>query len=226
MNNHKPLHLLGVLLILTATPFFATAEQNRFYLKADVGGTSSEDVQLREYFGQPIAVNSMIELDPGIRLGLRAGYGITDWLATELETGVTANNIEMITGAVQSDGSLAQVPFLLNLRLHVPDQCRFAPYAGAGVGLASTILTGDDIQIGPLLFEGSAADTVFAWQAFAGVNFAINERLNLGIEYRYFRADPASVDADDFVGLPPPSDRIRLGRSETHSLSVALTLRF
>jgi hypothetical protein len=95
----------------------ALAEQNRFYLKADIGGNSARDVELREFFGEPtLAANSTISLDPGIRLGFRAGYGITDWFAAEVETGVTANNIESISGptVAVADGSLANVPFLLN----------------------------------------------------------------------------------------------------------------
>lgn len=225
--KQKTVSCLAVSAVALVAPLVtASAEGNRFYLKADIGGTSTRDVELREYFGQAIAANSELELDPGVRLGFLAGYGLTDWLAAEVETGVTANSIENITGATRTDGSLAHVPFLLNLKLHVPDKSRFAPYVGAGVGLASTILTADDIQIGPTIFDGSAADTVFAWQAFAGVNFAVNEEISLGVEYRFFRADPATVKADDFIGVPPPSDRIRLGRSETHSLSIALKIRF
>ena len=63
---------LGTTLMLTT----ACAEQNRFYLRADVGGTSTRDVELREFFGQALVPNSEISLEPGIRVGVRAGVAM------------------------------------------------------------------------------------------------------------------------------------------------------
>jgi opacity protein-like surface antigen len=205
----------------------ALAEQNRFYLKADIGGNSARDVELREFFGEPtLAANSTISLDPGIRLGFRAGYGITDWFAAEVETGVTANNIESISGptVAVADGSLANVPFLLNAKLHLPDGYRVSPYIGAGFGVASTVLSGDDIVIGGTSFSGSAADAAFAYQAFAGVRFAINDRMGLSVEYHFLHTGSTSMDADLTVGTL--SDTVKLGRTETHSVSVAFDIQF
>jgi opacity protein-like surface antigen len=231
-TTNRPLRSTALLLTLLATAATVSAEQNRFYLKADMGGTKAEDVSLRDFFGQPIAANSQIELDPGVRIGIHAGYGVTDWFAAEIETGVAANNIDSITGAVEADGSLVNVPLLLNAKLHLPDHYRVSPYIGAGFGLASTILSGDNITIthvsgpaGTTTLDGSTADTVFAYQGFAGVRCAINEDMGLSVEYRYFRAENSSMDAD-YVGTGVPSDRVKLGRQEIHSVSVAFDLRF
>ena len=220
--------------LVTALTVPAVAEQNHFYFKADVGGTKAEDVELRGYFGQPIAANSEITLDPGLRLGLHFGYGLTDWLAAEIETGMSANRIDNITAATQADGSLLQVPLLLNLKLHLPEQSRVSPYVGAGFGVASTVLIGDDITImhpttnppgtGTTTFEGTASDAVFAYQAFAGLSFAVDEYFSVGAEYRFFRGEAASITADSTSGTP--SDRLRLGPTEIHSVSVFCTLRF
>lgn len=205
------------------------AEQNRFYVQADVGGTSASDVELREFFGQPIAANSEISLDPGIRIGIRGGYGLTDWLAAEVETGISANNIDDITGATESSGSIANVPTLLNLRLHVPERYRISPYVGGGFGISSTILSGDDITIthpgGSTTLDGSTADAVFAFQGFGGLRFAINETMGLSIEYRYLHAESSTMDAD-LITAGVPSDRVKLGETETHSVSVAFDWRF
>lgn len=220
-NNLFHLSLtLGTTLLLTT----ASAEQNRFYVRADVGGTSTRDVELREFFGQAIVPNSEISLEPGIRVGVRAGYGLTDWLAAEVETGVSANSVESVSGAIVAEGSLASVPLLLNARLHVPDHERFSPYIGAGFGLATTMLTADDIIIGGTSFNGTTADAVFAYQGFAGVDFAINNHMSIGAEYRYFNAEPSNMTADITVGTP--TDRVKLGRIETHSVTVAFKFRF
>jgi len=204
------------------------AEQNRFYLNADVGGTHARDVELRDFFGQNIAANSTISLDPGIRVAVRAGYGLTDWLAAELETGISANNIDDITGATEANGSIANVPVLLNLRLHAPTHYRVSPYVGAGFGVASTVLDGDDIVLntppGTTRYSGTSADAVFAYQAFAGLRFAINDRMGLSLEYHFLHTEASSLSADLTVG--PVTDRVRLGRTETHSVSVAFDFQF
>ena len=211
----------GISLGLIAT---TQAQQNHFYLKGDIGGTSARDVRLREFFGQAIAPNSNISLDPGIRFGLHAGYGITDWLAGEVETGVMANSIESITGATVTDGSLAHIPLLLNAKFHLPNEYRVSPYVGGGFGLASTILSGDDIIIGGTRFSGTVANAVFAYQAFAGLRVAINDRMGLSVEYHYLHTAASNMRADLTIGTP--SDRIKLGETETHSVSVAFDFRF
>lgn len=214
--------LLGVsLLTLTQS---LQAEENRFYLKADIGGTSASDVRLREFFGEALAPNAELSLDPGVRLGIRAGYGVTDWLAGEIETGVSVNNIESITGATLADGSLANVPFLLNARLHLPEKNRISPYIGGGFGVASTVLSAEDMLIGGTYFDGTVADAVFAYQGFAGLRFAINDQMGLSVEYRYLRTGSSSMEPDLVVGAL--SDRVKLGRTETHSVSVAFDFRF
>jgi OOP family OmpA-OmpF porin len=225
--NHPVRSIALLLALFSATA--ATAEQNRFYLKGDVGGTSAKDVSLRDFFGQPITANSEIELDPGIRFSVHAGYGITDWLAAEIETGVMANDIDSITGAVEADGSLANVPLLLNGKLHLPERYRISPYVGGGFGLSSTILSGDNITIahpgGTTTLDGTTTDVVFAYQGFAGVRFAINDDMGISLEYRYFRAGNANMDAD-LITTGVPSDRVKLGRQELHSVSVAFDLQF
>lgn len=229
--KHSVLSTLGItalgLVLLPAGPVHA--EQNRFYLQADIGGTSASDVKLKEFFGQPIAASSEISLDPGVRFGLRGGYGLTDWLAAEIETGVTANDIDSITRSgvtvQEANGSIANVPLLLNLRLQVPERNRFAPYVGAGFGLASTILSGDDLIVNGVRYSGDSADAVFAWQGFAGLRFAINDHMGLSVEYHYFRAESSTLKAD-MVSPVLPSDRVKLGRTETHSVSVTFDVRF
>jgi len=70
------------------------AEENRFYVQGDIGGNVSSDVHLKEFLGQALAPNTQITLDPGARFAIRGGYGLTDWLAAEVETGMLANDIE------------------------------------------------------------------------------------------------------------------------------------
>jgi len=185
-------------------------------------------VDLKEFFGEALGLNALITLDPGLRLGLRGGYGLTDWLAAEVETGMTVNTIDAIsTGGpvvLDSTGSIMNVPVLFSLRLQVPEKHRLAPYAGAGFGFATTILTGEDLIIGTTRLSGSATDVVFAYQFFAGLRFALNETMGLSAEYHYFHADESNMSVDAVSGVG--SDTVKLGRTESHSFTVGFDWRF
>ncbi|MGC3960697.1 MAG: porin family protein [Verrucomicrobiota bacterium] len=212
------------LALLAAPSVFA--EQNHFYVQGDVGGSIASDVDLKAFFGEPIAANAQISLDPGARFGVRGGYGLTDWLAAEAETGLTINRIDTIStpGVADSTGSILNVPLLFNLRLQVPEKNRLAPYAGAGLGFANTILTGDDLIIGATRFSGSASDVVFAYQFFAGLRFALNETMGISAEYHYFHAEASSMSVDVISGVG--SDTVKLGATESHSFTFAFDWRF
>ena len=221
-TNKLPLSIIAVCVCTLMQPFISSAQQDRFYMKADAGVVAAKDVTLDEYLGAVIAPNAQISFDPGIRLGFRAGYGFTDWLAAEIETGITANNIESITGATEANGTFAKVPLMLNGRNNLPNKYRVAPYIGAGAGIASTVLTGDDIVISGTRMNDAATDTVFVWQAFAGFRIALGEKTALNVGYHYLNAAPSDLRVDD--GFVP--DRIHLGRSETHAVTVAFEWSF
>jgi opacity protein-like surface antigen len=65
---------------------------------------------------------------------------------------------------------------------------------------------------------------VFAYQAFAGVRFAINERMGLSIEYHYFATTDSEMRADVTVGTS--SDQVQLGGTATHTATIAFDYRF
>ena len=198
-------------------------DKSRLYLEGDVGGTLTSDTDLKAFFG-PVAPNSRIKFDPGIRVGFRAGYGLTDWFAAEAETGIMANNIDAMTGATELEATVANVPLLLNARFHCPRMNRLTPYFGGGLGVSTAIFSADDVVVGGTRMHGSAADVVFAYQGFAGLRCNLNERMGLSLEYRYFATTEPDWKAD--VSFGPVSDRLRIGRIETHALTIAFDWRF
>ena len=219
--------ILVPLCALCAATFVTTpllAQDTKFYIKGDVGGNITQDIDLQEFFG-PVAPGSKVVLDPGLRAGVTGGYQVTDWLAGEAEIGFMGNNIKSITGASRvHDARFANVPFLLNAKLQYPNRFNLIPYAGAGVGFSESIFDVDQITIGNVSLTGNDASTVFAYQAFAGLRYQLNERMGIAVEYHYFVADSASWHAD--VTLGSGSDTMRFGRSETHALSLAFQYRF
>jgi opacity protein-like surface antigen len=202
----------------------AQAEKGQFYVKADAGGAVTTDTELKEFFGEPLAPNTEISFDPGFHLGIRGGYGVTDWFDAELETGFTINRIDSATGATEADGDVTNVPLLVNARFHLPGLNAVSPYIGGGFGFSSTILWADDLIIGGTLMEGSVSGIVFAYQAFAGVRVAINERMGLSLEYHYFATTSSEMEVDVTVGTT--SDEVRLGGVSSHLISLAFDYRF
>ena len=209
---------------LAASAVPALAQNTGFYVKGDVGGNITQDADLKEFFG-PVAPGTKVKFDPGFRAGLTGGYQLTEWFAGEVEVGFLENRIDSITGADRvHDSWFGNVPFLLNGKLQYPNSTHFTPYAGAGVGFSEAFLSVGHIDIGGTSLHGDINDTVFAWQAFAGVRYSLNERMGLSLEYRYFAADGARWQADFTQGTA--SDTMRMGGTQTHSLSFAFDFRF
>lgn len=218
---------VGAAILVTTA---ASGEANRFYFKGDLGVALTEDVRLREFFGAGLPANSKIELDPGIRFGIKGGYEVTDWFATEIETGVTANRVDSITTGTGDDASITQVPLLLNVRFQCPACKHVSPYFGGGAGLASTIFSGDDVTIGTpgnqVYFDGGVAGIAFAYQAFAGVRVSITERMSVNLEYHFFGTSPTKLEDNDTQIGGLASDQMRLGRTTTHAITAAFEYRF
>jgi len=210
-------------LLLTIPPAQGQ-EVGQLYFAGDVGGSIFPDTDLEEYFGQNVS-GSEVKFDPGIRLGFRAGYGLTDWFALEGETGLMANEIDSIDGASDADAVFSNVPFMLNARVHFPQYDRLTPYFGGGVGGSVAVLDADDIVIGGGRLDGNMSDVVFAYQGFAGLRYKLNENMGLSVEYRYFATLEPEWEPEEVFG-PASSDDIRFGRIQGHMLSIAIDFRF
>ncbi len=206
------------------------AQNTGFYFKADVGGNLTQDIDVKEFLGATLS-GAKIELDPGFRGGLGAGYQFVDWASAEVELGFMGNYIKNMTGATHiHDAMIGNVPFLVNGKLQLPmGRCPVTPYIGAGVGFSETFFDIDVLEfrdaIGNIYgISGSDSDAVFAWQAFAGLRYALNERMGLGVEYRYFQAESPSWQAE--FTFNTPSDTVKFGRTQTHAISLTFDFRF
>ena len=214
--------LAFTLIVAGSLPAFG--QSTGFYVKADVGGNITQDANLREFFG-PVASGTKVKFDPGFRAGLAGGYQLTDWFAPEVEVGFLENRIDSITGADRVHNAwFANVPFLVNGKLQYPNSSPLTPYVGAGVGFSESIIDVGRIDLGGTSLHGNISDTVFAWQAFAGLRYRFNDSMGLSVEYRYFAADGASWQADFTSGTA--SDTMRMGRTKTHTISLAFDFRF
>ena len=70
-------------------------------------------------------------------------------------------------------------------------------YGGGGVGVANVDFDGHGTAGSGVVMDDD--DTVFAWQAIAGVGFEISQSIVLDVQYRYFNA--AGVSLTDITGI-------------------------
>jgi outer membrane protein len=209
--------------VITLLASDAFGQANKFYFKFDVGGNIAEDVDFKEFFGENVNGGD-VELDAGLRFGMAGGFWVTDWFAPELELGALINNIDRIGGSSDVDASFSQLPLMLNAKFQLPNNSIVTPYAGAGAGFSTAMLSADYIQVGNTVMDGSEADIVFCWQAFAGVRFTLAENIGLSLEYRFMAADDPSWEADYTSGTG--TDRVKFGESKVQSLSIAVDFQF
>jgi opacity protein-like surface antigen len=202
----------------------AAQAANGFYAGADAGGLLTLDTRVKEFVG-PVDPGTKVQLDPGFRLGLHGGYRLCDWFSVEGETGIMGNNIKSITGAfIDDNATLANVPFLLNARFELPHgHCPITPYFGGGAGGSATVLSFDHhVDFNGTRLHGTDSDVVAAYQAFGGIRYAINDHMDVGVEYHYFATTGASYSVND-IGSP---NKIALAGVQSHAITAAFNYRF
>lgn len=183
---------------------------HRFYFTANLGASIPADTKIKST--DAFIGSGTIGFDPGLRLDVGFGYYITDWLSTELETGILANVTHLADEAGGSDGvGFFQVPVLANLVCHIPTRSRFRPFVGVGFGGVANELEDYD------LFSGrSDSDFGIAWQALAGCRYQLSSKVDLGVGYKYLGTSERTFDSFD----------IKMKGIHTHSLTASVLVRF
>ncbi len=218
-NTHSLIAMaaIGGLALFVTLPGFSQVP--RFYLTGGIGPAFTEETSLREFNG-PV-IRTKVRVETGVQFRITAGYQITDWLAAELESGVTYNEIRSITGAIEADGSLVNAPLLANLVIQCPKKSRFTPFIGGGIGGSTAVLDAHDIILGNGNgVSGNQSDEVFAYHGFAGLRYHITEQMSVSLAYRYFGTTAPTWEADFGPG------RVRFGDNQTHSVTAAFTYSF
>jgi len=195
-----------------------------FYAGADAGGLLTLDTRVKEFVG-PVDPGTKLKLDPGFRIGFHGGYRLCDFFSLEGEIGAMGNSIKSVSGAdFNGDATLANVPFLLNAKFELPHgKCPITPYFGGGAGGSATVLSFDHhIDFNGTRLRGTDSDVVAAYQAFAGINYAINDHMDVGVEYHYFATTGASWTVDN-IGSP---NKIGLAGVQSHAITAAFNYRF
>jgi opacity protein-like surface antigen len=156
-----------------------------------------------------------IDTDDGWRAGGALGYAFNNWLALEGEIGYMKQDFDSVvfdeaTGefaglageAFDLGGDISILTGMVNAIVGVPLGGIFRPYIGAGIG-AAHVNAEADISNQPPFFPGTDAfhlddsDTVFAAQAFAGIDIAITDNVTIGGRARYLHLNDIDLTDDE-----------------------------
>ena len=194
----------GALAALAAGPSLAEypSPPNGPYLRGEAG------ISFETELGSSSATGPSFTQSPGSgpilggALGLRMApfrfeLGV-DWMTARAGSGQFTNDdglgaavglgsLNGLSGPLS--GSIDNRPVMANLLYDIDTGTRFEPYLGVGVGadlFSAKIGVG-----GTTLFDSSR--TLFAYQPMVGVNYNITDRLQAGLQYRYFRTVDAKI---------------------------------
>jgi opacity protein-like surface antigen len=210
------LAVLGGLALMAAcaTTMQADGIAPGFYLSSDTGLNMMTGIRGEGGGGG----GTTLRLDPGMRWGLEAGYGIKVadqlTLGLEAESGFVWNGFSSLeSGSRETElgGNAWQIPFLANLVLNYHVN-KWTPYFGFGGGLdyiSANIWSSDGH---PTIL--AASDIGPAMQAEAGVKYQLTDHVEVGLGYKYLTAFSEKVSGD------------RLSEVNNHTLGLSLTLHF
>jgi len=182
--NHGQVGLLaGIVCALCGSQAMAAEPGPYVMIDAGVNMVPDVGVTLRDPL---ITVTGDFEFDPGIRFGVAGGYRFTPYFAAELETGFLYNELQD-----NDDVTLSHIPFLANAVFRFENSTPLVPFLGVGAGGIASFF---DIDNDDFDEEESDSDIVFAWQAFAGLHYRINDNMTAGITYKYLGVDGPEFD--------------------------------
>lgn len=201
--------LLGAAAALSLIAPASAGMPNGWYLSLEGGANWVEDWSVTQ-ISTPDNVETRlgsVGFDTGWAVLATVGYNFGRWGA-EFETGYRKNELDAftLTGVPASIDALAleEASFMANVHYNHPVTERITLSFGAGAGA-------DYAQM-EVTSGGTAAEDEhwsFAYQGLARLNYAVGQRSELFLAYRYFRAaDPsfdfnpninARLEGDDFV---------------------------
>lgn len=222
--------LLVVALVTFAFPAICSATPPRLgpYVSGFAGISVLRDTDATTTdFAIPATFNERVEFDPGIYVGGTGGF---DFGVIRLEGELSYKHGEMKTVTdqfdgtrfVNVDGSLGALAMMFNAFFDLHNASPVTPYLGGGAGfavlhLSDTFATNTSTGGYGQLYQDDD-DAVFAYQAGAGLEIALNQLLSLDLGYRYFGTSRASFDKN----WPTTTDL----KFESHNGAVGLRVKF
>lgn len=209
--------ILGIPAISSATP-----PRPGGYLAGFLGVNFPRDTDVSTYdYAFDERYDDDVEFDPGIAVGGAVGYDY-GFLRLEGEISYRHAEIDTVTDVPSGvayngvDGDFGALAFMANAFFDLHNNSPITPYWGGGVGFA--VLSASDVTSAEGLLYEEGEDTVFAYQAGAGVEIALNPFISLDLGYRYFGTAKGTIDDD--------SDLSTKFKLESHNALMGVRVKF
>jgi opacity protein-like surface antigen len=151
------------------------------YVSVAGGAVFLEDSDLEEN-----GLEAEAEFDTGFVVSGAAGYAFDlgfGSFRTEVEIAYRQNDVDQISAfgltVSAGDAEASVISGMANVALDMVTGTLVEPYVLVGIGAANVTLESDDLDV-------DEDDTVFAYQAGAGLGFALTETITLFTGYRFF----------------------------------------
>jgi len=182
------------LLVMVAASGGASAQSSftpGFYVAGSGGGSVLTDVEVISN-----GVKFDVDFDAGFTAGVAAGYRFAKNFRLEAEFSYrqhSVGNVDSLgTPSTNVSGDISAWGGMVNGYLDFGEG-KLSPFVGAGIGFANVNI--DNAKAtdtsGNLLIDDS--DTVFAFQAMAGLSYELTEEWSITGEYRFFGTDSISA---------------------------------
>ncbi|MGQ0618582.1 MAG: OmpA family protein [Panacagrimonas sp.] len=198
----------GSLLVLAGLLPLAAQAGDGWYLGLEGGANFAEDQTFDIYNydlllggpddGSEFAKNTF---DTGWVAGLVTGYAFRSGLRMELNLDHREDKFDDIEFPNRGPSSVVEgeeetQTAMLNLWLDFNKSGNVHPYIGGGAGAARTKINDPafDLSVLPGLALRDADDTVFAWQAGAGIGFDLGAHWVASLDYRYLKGEDGEYD--------------------------------
>lgn len=192
---------------------------------AEAGAIFPQSTELHSFPGASGA--SKVTLNPGFRVDLGSGYEFTPYFAVDWEIGILAASIDKASGLQEMDGTITQVPLLVNAAFQYQNETGFTPFVGAGVGVSSSAIRVDEARSSTARLEGSDYQFVFAWQAIGGIKYEVAKRLNLGLVYKYLWTADARWELENQLAPSASSNaKLEIDGIRSHAVLGYVSYRF
>ena len=121
--------------------------------------------------------------------------------------------------------NLRQMPLLVDLVWRSRPEARISPLLGVGVGVVVSQLEMQRATLQGQALHGSELTSMWAAQAFVGVDWRVGDKARIGAVYKYLRTesptwDLHSYDATKAYGV------VKLGDLAQQSIQLSVTLDF
>jgi opacity protein-like surface antigen len=166
--------------------------------------------------------NGEFSFDPGFAINAAFGNDFGNGFRVEIEYGFKTNDIDRADGTYSEyneygvkiyseddadffNGDFTSNSLMFNSFYDFAPRSPVSPFIGGGIGFANIESDFD--------YYGSEDDNVFAYQLGAGVAFALNPKMKIDVQYRFF-----GTEDPDFYGLE--------AEYLTHNLLIGLRTSF